>query len=89
MNNEEIATLSKRKECGLFTDEMRKDLKKKREMVAQAKVLLKKRRGDMIRKRKNRKQFKKKLADILEKFPESKKDLKVSRSVQCINVINC
>lgn len=76
--NEEIATLTKRKECGLFTDEM----KKKREMVAQAKDCLKQRRGDMIRKRKNRKEFKKKLAGILEKFPVSKKDLKVSRFSQ-------
>lgn len=77
--NEEITTLTKRKECGLFTDEMRRDLKKKRELLGRAKAIIKLKRGDMIRKRKHRKQFKQKLAGIIEQFPETRKDLKVSR----------
>lgn len=75
--NVEIVALTERKEGGLFNDDMRKELRKKRELLTATKTKLRTMERDMIRKRTSRKQFKKKLNRIFEKFPEVKKDLKV------------
>lgn len=76
--NDEIVSLTKRKESGLFDDDMKSTLKKKHEAVKSTKLKLKKLRGSMIRKRKYRSEFKKKLSKLCEKFPEARNELKAS-----------
>lgn len=76
--NEEIVFLTKRKESGLFDGDMESTLKKKHNLLQSTKTKLKKMRGSMIRKRKYRHEFKKKLAKICDRFPEARKELKVS-----------
>lgn len=75
--NTEIVALTERKESGLFNDDMRNELRKKRELLTTAKKKLHTLEREMIRKRTSRKCYKKKLKQICEKFPEVKKDLKV------------
>lgn len=76
--NADIVALTKRKDSGLFSDEMRNELKKKRDKLTALQNNLSMKRREMIRKRRNRRQLKNKLAKICEKNPELKKDLKVS-----------
>lgn len=91
--NAEIVALTKRKDSGLFTDEMRADLKKKRTKLSALQNSLITKKREMIRKRRNRRQLKEKLAKICEKNPEFKKDLKVSyqfvqESIECFVLLN-
>lgn len=74
----DIAALTKRKDSGLFTDDMRTDLKKKREKLASLQKKLSVKRRDMIRKRRSRRNFKAKLSKICDNNPDVKKELKVS-----------
>lgn len=79
--NTEIVALVARKETGLFNEDMRKDLQEKRKLLTETTKKLRRKKGDMIRKRKSRKEFKKKLTEVCDKFPEVKKDLKVCNKV--------
>lgn len=70
-------SLTKRKESGLFDKDMKSTLKKKHELLKATKLKLSRMRSSTIRKRKYRFEFKKKLSNICEKFPEARKELKV------------
>lgn len=74
----DITALTQRKESGLFSEDMRNDLKQKRASLSKAEVKLRKTQRDMIRKRKSRSEFKNKLTQILEKNPDMQKELKVN-----------
>lgn len=82
----DISALTKRKESGLFTDDMRSELIKKREKLSALEKKLCIKRRDMLRKRKSRRNFKNKLSKICEKNPDVKKELKVSVQVS-INIL--
>lgn len=79
--NDDVATLSKIRNNGLFDGEMKTVLDKKRSTLKTKQKLLKKVTKNMIRKRKYRQEFKKKLANICEKYPEAKNELKVDSSI--------
>lgn len=90
----EIAALTKRKESGLLTDDMRPDLKKKRQKLSSLEKALCIKKSDMLRKRKSRRNFKAKLSKICENNPDVKKELKVSSicvqtSIICEYVYSC
>ncbi|XP_037030801.1 uncharacterized protein LOC119070532 [Bradysia coprophila] len=76
----EIVALSKRKESGLFTSDMRAELKKKREKLSSLQKKLCVKRRDMFRKRKSRHNFKAKLSKICDSNPDVKKALKIRNS---------
>lgn len=59
--NVEIVAVTERKESGLFNDDMRKKLCKKRELLTATKKKLRTTEREMKRKRTSRKEFKKKL----------------------------
>lgn len=73
----EIAALTNRKDSGLFTEDMRTDLKKKRSLLKEVELKITKTKRDMIRKRKSRMIFKSKLKQIFKTNPDMKKELKV------------
>lgn len=82
----DIAALTKRKRGGLMTDDLQKDLQKKRLQLSSVQTKLCVKRRDMLRKRKSRRRFKEKLSKLCENNPDIKKELKVT-FVVCRNIL--
>lgn len=72
----EIATLKKRKNCGLLTDEMATELKLKKEKMEKLRKLIKKQEKEMFRHRNRRLQNKKNLENACAENPGLRKKLK-------------
>lgn len=77
MLNDEVVALTKIKNNGLFDDDMQKVLKKKRSLLEVKKAKLNKVTKNMIRKRRARHEYKRKISSICEKFPDVQTELKV------------